>query len=104
MSIVRATLASLAEILSVRDDQVEDALVSSKLARLAMDRRGFFRGVSVAAAAVALPEGMAFSEVPVGRIYRASRQDNLDAIDRINKVIVFTFDGLFSRDYPPLGL
>lgn len=100
MSMIRATLSSLAKILSVRGDQVEDALASEQLARLSMDRRGFFRSVSVAAALVALPTGMVFSEMPAGGIHRAcSLQDNLHAIDRINKVITFAFDGLFALDH-----
>lgn len=62
MSIARATLSSLAELLSVRGDQVEDALASERLVKLSMDRRGFFKGIGAAAATVALAKGTGFSE------------------------------------------
>lgn len=63
MSIIRSTLAQLAEILSVRSDQVEDALASEKLVKRTISRRGMFRAASVAVAAAALPSGLVMSEV-----------------------------------------
>ncbi len=63
MTIIRATLAELSKVISVREDQIEDALASDRLVKLSMSRRGFFRGVTAAAAALALPTGIAFSEL-----------------------------------------
>jgi hypothetical protein len=73
MSILRATLDSLAGMLSVRGDQIEDALASEKLVRAGMDRRGFFRGTTAAAAALALPSGLVMAEAPSAVLARQER-------------------------------
>lgn len=62
MNIVRATLDTLASMLSVRGDQIEDALASERLVKAGMSRRGFFRGTTAAAAQLALPSGLVLSQ------------------------------------------
>lgn len=64
MNILRATLSSLAGILSVREDQVDDALQSERLVKRTLSRRGMFQAVGVAAAAAALPTGLVLGEIP----------------------------------------
>jgi len=59
--IIRATLSSLAKLLSVEDDQIEDALASEKLAKRQLSRRGIFIAGAAAVAAVALPTGLVLS-------------------------------------------
>jgi len=71
MTILRATLDSLAGLLSVRGDQIEDALASEKRVQAGMSRRGFFRGTTAAAAALALPSGLIMAEAP--KVVLASR-------------------------------
>jgi len=86
VSILRSTLDSLAGMLSVRGDQIEDALASEKLVRAGMDRRGFFRGTTAAVAALALPTGLIMAEAPkVALASSLSLAANLAAIDQINR-------------------
>jgi hypothetical protein len=59
--IIRATLSSLAKILSVKDDQIEDALASEKLVKRTLNRRGLLMASAAAVAAVTLPTGLALS-------------------------------------------
>ncbi|HMG13527.1 MAG TPA: hypothetical protein VK571_10135 [Gemmatimonadaceae bacterium] len=93
MSIIRATLDSLAGMLSVRGDQIEDALASERLVRAGMSRRGFFRGTSAAVAALALPSGIGMADAP--RVVLAAK------LSLAAKTIVMTFDGLFALDWAP---
>lgn len=66
--IIRATLGSLAKLLSVKDDQIEDALSSEKLVRRTLNRRGLLLGGMAAAAAVALPTGLVTATGPAEQL------------------------------------
>lgn len=62
MNIIRSSLQSLAKVLCVKDDQVEDALASERLAKRTLSRRGLLVGASAAVAAAALPTGIVMVE------------------------------------------
>lgn len=62
LGIVRATLGSLAKLLSVKDDQIEDALASERLVKRTLNRRGLLLSGMTAVVASALPTGLALSQ------------------------------------------